>query len=120
MFLLLYQCIDHVELSLLIGSYIYLVILSIYNGGLLSLIIPLDLFFFQKQINRTHQRVSKTDTIPISSKLKLETNISKENIVIPPEKEAPPYSQCSLGMEDMLEFTKINLGLNHINVSCHN
>ena len=120
MFLLIYHCINHIELSLLIGSYIYLVILSIYQGSLLSLVIPLDLFFFQKKIQ---QQVS----IPIEKKKqeiieddKLTPLNSKENVFIPSKKESIPYSQCSLGIQDVLEFTKNNLGLNYINVSCRN
>ena len=118
MFFLLYRCIAHLELSILIGCYLYLMLLTLYQGSLLSLIIPLDLFFFQRLIVQ-----SSATTIPIQTQKtpSPKNDISTLSIVkdLIPESGAPkepkPYSQCSPQLKDVLAFTSDNLGLNYLN-----
>lgn len=119
MFFLLYRCISHLELSILIGCYLYLMLLTLYQGSLLSLIIPLDLFFFQRLIVQSSSVVSLP--IKIEKKDSPKENISNSSIVkdlipdIEVSKEPNPYSQCSPQLKDVLAFTSDNLGLNYLN-----
>ena len=119
MFFLLYRCISHLELSILIGCYLYLMLLTLYQGSLLSLIIPLDLFFFQRLIVQSSSVVSLPTKIEKKDSPK--ENISNSSIVkdlipdIEVSKEPNPYSQCSPQLKDVLAFTSDNLGLNYLN-----
>jgi hypothetical protein len=99
-------------------------LLTLYQGSLLSLIIPLDLFFFQRTIVYSKD-IETTASPPKVSSVEIK-NPSKYTTVTQPqiikdliqEVKAPvesnPYSQCSPQLEDVLAFTSDNLGLNHL------
>lgn len=125
MFFILYRCISHIELSILIGCYLYLMLLTLYQGSLLSLIIPLDLFFFQRTIVyskdlESSQSSRETPSVDIK-KISKQTTIPQNQIIkdliqeVKSPVESNPYSQCSPQLEDVLAFTSDNLGLNHLN-----